>query len=790
MTTTLRPPAAPRQEQPAPATPPSVRGRQHARGGLLRPLRWAGRLRASWWAEDVGRPRWQGWLWTLALLALLLWTANQLQAFDWYTDHPAVDENGGIGGLPNTYTAVDHPAHLARERATADALRRGWLPRWISATQGGFPVEFYPVGGSTIVALLHLLSAGLIPLEVAHKLVIIGVFLLPPLAYWLIARREHLPLSVALLAAVLHLFVRGSWFGGGSRELIEYGLWPNVFAAYLTLFVLLWGADWLRRGDRRGLLLATAAATLAVYTNPRSIVAVAASCLAIGLVALSERVRIADCGLRIAELRSRRRAGVFHRAPTARLQSAILLAGRSALFTLLVGLLSAALLLPLRAHQDLYHFTFYLWFDSARDVWRQVNETTPIKGVVGLATLGIAVALLRRGFYARALAVQLLLSYLLITLVGWQWRESPLFAQLEGPRLLTTLRPALIFLAAFGIHELLRAIVRLVLGDLLALLRLRRAATWATTAASLLVGVTLLVGAHYFLVWDRGPLDRERRGLPVLETTDQPTFTAIEESARRFEAAAGPADKPLIMGNPPFRPAGSMAGEFIPNPEQPQHASFWIPALTGRDAFHNDYLWFWRTTDYADKELLQDEFWALERPFLTQHGLTMVLVDVWHRDLIDHANSRPHLRRLYEGRPGGYSVYLVEPEDPGRGLHNGWVTFSDGAVTALDVRPEHLTARGQTARPGTARIIINDYPRWRATVNGVATPIARTPDGYMAVPVPAGEVTVTLDYATEPVGWLARGLVTLGALLLFILTFRPLWPRRLGIGPRSKRISP
>ncbi|CAA9542961.1 MAG: hypothetical protein AVDCRST_MAG88-170, partial [uncultured Thermomicrobiales bacterium] len=52
------------------------------------------------------------------------------------------------------------------------------------------------------------------------------------------------------------------------------------------------------------------------------------------------------------------------------------------------------------------------------------------------------------------------------------------------------------------------------------------------------------------------------------------------------------------------------------------HASFWVPALTGRDVFHNDWLWFWRTVDYGGQELLSDEVGALEQDFLARHGLT------------------------------------------------------------------------------------------------------------------------------------------------------------------------
>ena len=263
---------------------PVIRGRMPAR----RSLRALGRVRARWWAEDAGRPAWQGRFWTLVLLAILGGTAYKLGATDWYTDHPLALADGTQLRLPNTYASIDHPFHIAKERATVDALQRGWLPRWFSDHQGGFPAEFYPTGGDVIVALGYLAAFGLIPLAVIHKLVVIGVFFVPAFAYWAIARRERLPLGVAVLATVLHLFVRGNWLAGGSRELFDYGLWPDTFASYLPLLLLLWGGDWLRRGDRRGLALAAGVATLAVYTNPRSTMGLAAAALALGIVALGE----------------------------------------------------------------------------------------------------------------------------------------------------------------------------------------------------------------------------------------------------------------------------------------------------------------------------------------------------------------------------------------------------------------------------------------------------------------------------------------------------------------------
>ena len=130
---------------------------------LAWPLRAIGRTRARWWAEDAERPAWQGWFWTTILIILLAGFAYKVGATDWYTNYPVQLPDGRTIQLPNGYASIDHPFHTAKERATIDALRAGWLPQWFSNHQGGFPSEFYPNGGDLIVALAYLLAFGLFP---------------------------------------------------------------------------------------------------------------------------------------------------------------------------------------------------------------------------------------------------------------------------------------------------------------------------------------------------------------------------------------------------------------------------------------------------------------------------------------------------------------------------------------------------------------------------------------------------------------------------------------------------
>ena len=84
-------------------------------------------------------------------------------------------------------------------------------------------------------------------------------------------------------------------------------------------------------------------------------------------------------------------------------------------------------------------------------------------------------------------------------------------------------------------------------------------------------------------------------------------------------------------------------------------------------------------------------------------------------------------------------------------------------MTALAVTPERLTATIDAEKSGNVRIITNDFPRWRAWRNGQPIAIERTNDGYMSLPLPAGESTIELRYVTSTANWAGRGLVTAGA---------------------------
>ncbi|HEX5166514.1 MAG TPA: hypothetical protein VFV93_14015 [Thermomicrobiales bacterium] len=677
--------------------------------------------------------------WEIALLALIAVVAIQVGALDWYTSYPAFDGSGDK--LPNTFASIDHPFHINKEQAVLNALRDGQFPGWISNHQGGYPTEFYPLGADLVVATGWAFSLGQLPLEIVHKLVVIAVLFIPVLAYWAIARRDRLPLGIAVTAGLLHVFLPGNWLGGGPDELLRMGMWPNVFATYLTLPLILWAAGYLRHGSRRSFVLAAVVASLAIYSNPRSTIAVATALLAVGIVALLERRE--SCP-RQSRTRQKWRTDIASIRPLVR---------RSVLLALTIGLLCSALLVPLRAHQHLYEFSHFVEFDHPGQIWSYYRQAVPTEIIV-LALLGMVIGLARRDFYTRVLAVWLPLSYTVILIAGWLLRDLSIFAQLEGPRLIPLLRLPSVFLAAVALREVVRFVIRLLRAD--RLLPATNIAAVTIVALAVLTPVSML--------------EDDQRGLPDLETTDQPDFAAIARSARIYQQATTPDDRPFVIGS-----------------TISEHAAFWIPVLTGDDAFLSNWVWNWRIPDYANRTQIADVASALRLDFLRRHALTMVLISTDSDATLNVARASPYLDELDPGTAGGYAIFRVD--DPGPKTR-GPVTAGAGTVTALDQSREHLRATIETTQPTEVTIAINAFPAWHATVNGQATRLNRTADGSMHLTVPAGTSALELRYTTEPAVWAGRILVTLGILLMIAVVLAPRLPKPPRLASRVSRHNP
>src|SRR5215213_727115 len=186
---------------------------------------------------------------------------------------------GGTAHLPNTFASVDHPFHVARAEILWRELASGSVLRWIGQHQGGYPVEFYPLGETWLEVIVRSLSYGSLPAESAHTLATIGLFLAPGAAFAAMAREDGWSPAVALIAFVLHIALPGGWYHGGYTELVQWGLVTNVAGAVAALCMLPAIVRFLRTGAGWSAAAAAALAAVAIYCNPRSLLAL----IAIGL---------------------------------------------------------------------------------------------------------------------------------------------------------------------------------------------------------------------------------------------------------------------------------------------------------------------------------------------------------------------------------------------------------------------------------------------------------------------------------------------------------------------------
>src|SRR5687768_16595805 len=182
----------------------------------------------------------------------------------------------GVARLNNTFASVDHPFHVARAEILWRELTSGNSVRWIGQHQGGYPVEFYPLGEAWLEVVVRGLSLGQLPAESAHTLAIIGLFLAPGAAFAAMAREDGWSPAVALIAFVLHIALPGGWYHGGYTELVQWGLVTNVAGAVAALCMMPPIVRFLRTGSGWSGGAAAALAAIAIYCNPRSLLALIA----------------------------------------------------------------------------------------------------------------------------------------------------------------------------------------------------------------------------------------------------------------------------------------------------------------------------------------------------------------------------------------------------------------------------------------------------------------------------------------------------------------------------------
>jgi hypothetical protein len=110
-----------------------------------------------------------------------------------------------------------------------------------------------------------------------------------------------------------------------------------------------------------------------------------------------------------------------------------------------------------------------------------------------------------------------------------------------------------------------------------------------------------------------------------------------------------------------------------------------------------------------------------------------------------------------------------------------------GTVQWIEREVDRYTLSVTADRPALLMVLDNWYPAWGAEVNGRATPIYRANYTFRAIPVPAGQSTVTLRYT--PAALRAGAGISLAVLLLLLASIvAGVWLERRR-GPRDLVIS-
>jgi hypothetical protein len=119
------------------------------------------------------------------------------------------------------------------------------------------------------------------------------------------------------------------------------------------------------------------------------------------------------------------------------------------------------------------------------------------------------------------------------------------------------------------------------------------------------------------------------------------------------------------------------------------------------------------------------------------------------------------------------SSVAVEPDADGRPAESLGATSGDARIVdASD--PDRLVVSASLARPGYVVVADTYTSGWRATVDGVETPIHPADVLFRAVRVPAGRHEIVLSY--RPAGLrIGAGLFVVGLLATLGIA---LWPRR------------
>lgn len=658
----------------------------------MRPL-WLPRLRVS--------------AWLLLFAAFGCYAALRMQAF--VLSGP-VSLPEGIIWLPRTFATVDHPFHVARAATLWRELEQGQILRWVGQHQGGYPVEFYPLGEAWLEVSIRAASLGQLGAEGAHTLAVVVLFLLPGVGFLALSRLDRLSPAVALLALALQLALPGSWYHGGYTELVQWGLVTNVAgatAAFLLLPALIW---FCQTGRWLGLALCTILAAAAAYSNPRSLIGVAAVAL--------------GCLLSLGVAR----AGL-----------ARIVVVRITLVAAATALLAAPLLVSLLRFGGLYTFVHYSGYENLGAYLRtSLEAVTP--WVVGLAAAGGIGAFVastidqrRPRPLATRGAVLALIVYVVLTLaLSFVPALEAAASQLETTRLMPLQRLLTLYLAAVGAWWLAAKVFR----------RWNRVAEvgLAVAAVALVATLTRLPDAPI----DPASPEVPPVGLYPVTMSAQPVQAGLQHAVELADAAAEQGTAILVLGS-----------------GLSWHQGLWSPLWTERPLYYDNWLWYWHPDQVGTPQYrpeagnhYPDPGQTLTTGYLAAHGIGSVVVT---GQAAATAAQSPLLEPL-----GGSEYQAYRVRNP-----QTTITFEGTNATQSSFTSQMITAQSDAAST-SPQVRANWFPRWQASGDGETIGVSRATDGSLTLTAQAPTSSVALAYTVQPQDWLARALAAIGLLLVTI----------------------
>lgn len=655
-----------------------------------------------------------GWLAAFVVLAVFV-----IVRIDLFPLRSPIVVDGEITSVPRAFFTVDHPFHTAR----SSLIRGAWSSldsvRWVANHHGGYPSEFFPLGLPGAAALISLVTFGALSIPASWAIVIVGMFLLPALAYVLVGREDGLSPAVALIAFAAHVSIASDWTHGGYTELVEWGLATNVAGATLALLAVPFMVGAVRTRGTRFVAIAGVLIAICAVTNPRSLLGVAI--MAIAIVGLQLR-------------KGAWRSAVWQTAAVAVLSAA----------------LAAPVLAPLIRYRDLYSFLSYEEYASLRS-YLEESAASVSWPVLLSALIGIALALVRRRHdSARVCAVGLVLYVVLTTvaIVIPSFRE--LIPQLELPRLMPFQRLLTLYLAAYGLVELTTLVAP--------------AARTRAMQRDAVLALTTVITVVIVFTTNVGPITAAEQGLrhvPRIEGQDAVELQEFEQAIELADSSAPLNTSILVLGS-----------------RLSWHERLWAPMFAeDRRFYYNHWLWYWHERHDGPYNFRQGHFYpnpseTLTDAYLREHGIGAVVVT----DVSD-AGSTTNVRRLatesplleLSGDQGFWSVFTVQ--NP-----MSLATLDDAEPSSLETSSDNetITMRFQDANPGEVKIRQNWFPRWTAEVNGESQMVERSEDGYMTVPIEfSGDADIVLRYSVTLLDVVGRALFVIAAAITLIMLVRP-----------------